>query len=92
MDYNNYAYTSESDILLTYYQGKWKDNSKHGKGKIQYNNESKYVGSLNLMNYMEREEYFPDGMYYIGKLKLGTITGYGTLYTADKKPVYKDIG
>ena len=90
MDYNNYSCTSESEILPTYYEGNWKDNSKHGKGKIQYNNESKYVGSFKFDELHGKGKYtFPDGMYYIGKMKLGTITGYGTLYTADKKPVYK---
>ena len=82
MDYNNYSYTSESDILPTFYEGNWKDNSKHGKGKIQYNNESKYVGSFKFDELHGKGKYiFPDGMYYIGKLKLGTITGFGTLYT-----------
>lgn len=90
MNYDLKSHYPDYKVLPTYYEGNWKDNTKHGKGTIYYSDGSKYQGLFKFDELHGKGKFtFPSGIYYIGYINTGNITGFGTLFTQNNLPIYK---
>ena len=75
------------------YEGKWKENHKHGIGKMEYRKKGTYFGRLfsdpgyfqNSRRHGEGVFTYPNGDTYSGNWKWGKKQGRGTY-------IYKDTG
>lgn len=74
--------------FLSYYEGEWKDNKEHGKGKRVFEEDHYYIG---LWKEGEREGFgfyhWPNKTFYEGEFKEGFRHGHGT-YTWSEKAKY----
>lgn len=62
-----------------YYEGEFKQNMMHGKGKMQYSDGSYYIGQF-VFNSRDGlgKMVWTDGSYFIGSWKNGFRDGVGT--------------
>ncbi|SPJ08992.1 conserved Plasmodium protein, unknown function [Plasmodium sp. DRC-Itaito] len=107
--YKGYIYRGKKDKVGKYifrnknnskliYKGSWKNNKRHGYGKIRlYNNNKKkkkknylYKGYFkNNQRYFYGIQYYKDASYYVGFWKKNKKWGYGKMTWIKKKKKYQ---
>jgi len=66
---------------ISYYEGEFKDNKRHGYGKYYYKDKLKYEGEFKNDEYDGKGKiYYKDGSYYEGGFANGKKNGEGKIY------------
>lgn len=77
-------------VQPTVYEGYWKNNNRKGKGKLNFNDGSYYIGNFDFDNmHGKGVYYYSNGDMYKGEFLNGMIEGYGEHYDNNDCIIYE---